>query len=95
MKSWKSIVCLLCLAFFIMAVPACQQAGGAKGIELRGAIQKAADDSGFYIRSGGKRYHIESEQDLSALVGKMVTMKGSVEEADGQLTVRVDSVVQK
>lgn len=93
MKTWKSIVGLVCLLFFVLTVPACQEAGGA--VQLRGAIQKDADGSGFYMRSGGKRYQIESGQDLSPLVGKMVTLKGSVAESEGNLVITMDSVVDK
>ena len=95
MKSWRILVCLLSLTFFVMAGPACQQAGGPQKIELRGAIQKESEGSGLYVRSGGKQYHIVSSQDLSAMIGKMVSIEGTVAEADGKLTISISSVVEK
>ena len=95
MKFWKFTICLLSLSFFILAGPACQQSGGPKSAELRGAIQNETDGSGFYIRSGGKRYHIESQQDLAEMVGKMVTIDGTVTETDGKFIISVTSVKEE
>ena len=95
MKTWKLIVCLLSLMFFVLAGPACQPSGEAKKAELRGSVQKETDGDGLYLRSGGKRYHIESQQDLSAMVGKIVTINGSVSENAGKHTVAVESVTEK
>jgi hypothetical protein len=77
--------------FFVLAGPACQQSGGPKTAELRGAVQK--NETGFYIMSGGKRYVIEG-QDLTAMVGKMVTMEGTVTENAGKYTITVTKVTE-
>jgi hypothetical protein len=95
MKHWKLIVCLLSLVFFVMAGTACQQSGAAKSAELRGALQQEEDGNGLYIRSGGKRYHIESQQDLSSMVGKFVTLNGDISEKDGKSTIVVSEVKEQ
>jgi hypothetical protein len=94
MKNWKLIVCMLSLVFFVLAGTACQQSDAAKTAELRGAIHKEADGTGLYMLSGGKRYHIQSQQDMAAVVDKMVTLKGTINEKDGNRTIVVESVVQ-
>lgn len=96
MKTWKLIACLLSLMFFVLAgTTACQQSGEAKKMELRGSIQQETERDGLYVRSGGKRYHIESQQDLSAMVGKIVTIQGTVSENAGEYSVAVESVKEK
>ena len=92
MKNWKLLICLISLVFFILAATACQQSGAANSVQLRGALQNEDDGSGLYIRSGGKRYHIDSQQDLSAMVGKIVTLEGTTGEKDGKTTITVSSV---
>lgn len=91
-KNWKILVCLMVVGFFVIAGAACSQSGAAKSAELRGALQKEDGGSGLYIRSGGKRYHIESQQDLSAMVGKMITVQGDISEKDGEYSIAVSSV---
>jgi hypothetical protein len=96
MKTWKLIVCLLSLMLFVLAgTTACQQSGEPKKMELRGSIQKETDGDGLYVRSGGKRYHIESQQDLTEMVNKIVTIHGSVSANAGKYSVAVESVTEK
>ena len=95
MKNWKLLVCVLSLVFFVLAATACQQSGAAKSAELRGALQNEDNGSGLYIRSGGRRYHVESQQDLSSMVGKIVTLEGTTSEKDGTYTISVNSVKDK
>ena len=94
MKKWNLLLCLLVLVAFVSVGPACQQSGGSGNLELRGAIQKD-NNGGLHIRSGGKLYTLESQQDLSSMVGKMVTLKGAVTESDGKNTFTVDSAFEK
>lgn len=95
MKNWKLYLCLILLVVFTSFGLACQQSGGPAVSELRGAIQKDKDNGGLHIRSGGKLYAIESQKDLSEMVGKMVTLKGTITENDGKSTFTVDSAVEK
>jgi hypothetical protein len=95
MKTWKLLVCAISLIFLILAGTACQQSGETKKAELRGSIQKETDGSGFFLRSGGRRYHIESAEDLTAMVGKMVNMQGSISEIDGKYSIAMESMVEK
>ena len=93
MKSWKVLVCVVSLVFFVLAATACQQSGATNSAtKLRGSIQK--DDAGgyLYITSGGKHYRIDSQTDLTANIGKMVTLEGAVTEKDGNTTIVVSSV---
>ena len=92
MKTWKMLVCLLSILFFVLAGAACQQTGAAKSTELRGAIHKDSDGKGLYIRSGGKIYMIESQDDLSEMIGKTVSLQGTVSEKDGKHTIAASSV---
>ena len=92
MKNWKIIVCLVSLVFFVFTGTACKQSGATKVSEFRGALYKNENGSGLYFRSGGKRYTVESQQDLSAMVGKTVTLQGAVSEKGGQYSVMVNSV---
>lgn len=92
MKNWRLLVCLLSLVFFVVAGTACQETGAAKNATFRGALYKNSDGSGLFMRAGGKRYEIESQQDLTALVGKMVTLTGAVSENAGKYSVVVNSV---
>jgi hypothetical protein len=94
MKNWKLFVCLLSLVFFVLAGTACQQSGASNSATLRGAIHKEDNGTGLYILSGGKHYHIESQQDMASVVDQMVTLKGTISEKDGSRTIVVDSVVQ-
>ncbi len=95
MKKWNLFLCVLFLVIFVSLGPACQQSGGPAGAELRGAIQKDNNNGGLHIRSGGKLYTIESQKDLSEMVGKMVTLKGTITEKDGKSTFTVDSALEK
>ena len=90
MKKFKLVVCLLCLGFFVTVGLGCQQSGA--GVEsLRGAIKK--QESGqLLFTAGGKSYVLESQQDLSELIGKFVNVTGSVSEKDGKLTIAASSV---
>jgi hypothetical protein len=92
MKSWKIVVCLMSLLFFVMAGTACQQSGAAKSSEFRGAIIKDNTTGMLYLRSEGKRYEIESQQDLSAMIGKTITMKGAISQKEGKTIIAVESV---
>lgn len=92
MKQWKVFVCLFSLVFLALAGISCQQSGAANSAELRGAIHEDANGGGLYVMSGGKRYHLESQQDLSSMVGKMVTLEGTIAEKEGRYTMTVDSV---
>jgi hypothetical protein len=92
MKSWKIIVCLMSLLFFVMAVTACQQSGAAKSSEFRGAINKDNNTGILYLRSEGKRYQIESQQDLAQMVGKTVTVQGVVSVKEGKNIIVTKSV---
>ena len=92
MKSWKIIVCLISLVFFVMAATACQQSGATKSAVLRGAVIKDRDTGMLYLRSEGKRYEIESQQDLSAMIGKTVEVQGEVSEKEGKTVIVADSV---
>lgn len=91
MKTRKILLCGLAIVLFMAAFSACQQ-GGPHTAELRGAVQNGAD--GLYVRSGGKLYHIEG-QDLTAMVGKMVTINGTVSESNGKYTISVTSFAEK
>ena len=95
MKKWNLFLCVLFLVIFVSLGPACQQSGGPSAAELRGAIQKDKNNGSLHIRSGGKLYAIESQKDLSEMVGKMVTLKGTIAEKDGKNTFTVDSAVEK
>ena len=92
MKSWKILVCLLSLVFFVLAGTACQESGATKTATFRGALYKNSDGSGLFMRAGGKRYEIESQQDLEAMVGKMITLTGAVSEDAGKYSIVVNSV---
>lgn len=92
MKNWRLLVCLLSLVFFVLAATACQESGTTKTTTFRGALYKSSDGSGLYMRAGGKRYEIESQQDLEAMVGKMITMTGAVSENAGKYSIVVNSV---
>ena len=92
MKTWKICVCVMSVMFFILAVTACQQSGDAKSSELLGAIEKEDSGNGFLIKTEGKAYHIQSQQDLSSMVGKMVMLKGTISNKDGEFTILVDEV---
>jgi hypothetical protein len=92
MKKWMQIAFLVLLAFFVaLAGISCQQSGASKSAELRGTIHKN-DAGGLYVISGGKRYQIESQQDLSSMDGKMVTLQGTISEEDGRRTITVTGV---
>lgn len=92
MKNWKIIVCLVSLVFFVFAGTACQESGATKTAEFRGALYKNNDGGGLYFRSGGKRYEVESQQDLAGVVGKTVTLQGAVSEKEGKSIIVVNSV---
>ncbi len=92
MKKWRVLICLVSLVFLVMAVTACQESSAAKSSSFRGAIYKDKDGASLFFRTGGKRYEIESQQDLADMVGKTVTLSGTVIEKDGKPTIVVDSV---
>ena len=92
MKNWKTFVCLVSIVFLVLAATACQESGATKSTELRGGIQKNTDGNGFFIVSGGKKYQIESDEDLSAMMGKTVTVIGAVSKQDGKFTIVASSV---
>jgi hypothetical protein len=92
MKHLKLFVCLFALMFLILAGTSCQQSGAAGSAKLRGAIHAEDGGTGLYIISGGKRYHIESQQDLSSKVGEMVTLNGTIDQKDGSYTITVNAL---
>ncbi len=94
MKKWNLFLCLLFLVIFVSMGPACQQSGGSTVVELRGAIQKDNTSGDLHIRSGGKLYTVEGQNNLSEMVGKMVTLKGTIAENGGKSTFTVDSAVE-
>lgn len=90
MKKFKSIVCLILLAAFVLAGFGCQQSGA--GVEaLRGAIKKT-NNGELVFTASGKTYVVESQQDLTEMVGKFVKVTGAISEKDGKLTIAVNSV---
>ena len=87
MKRWTQVACLVLLAVSVaLAGISCQQSA-----ELRGAIHKD-DGGGLWVMSGGKRYHIKSQQDLTSMEGKMVTLQGTISEEEGRRTIMVTGV---
>lgn len=92
MKRWTQVACLVLLAVSVaLAGISCQQSGASKSAELRGAIHKD-DSGGLWVMSGGKRYQIESQQDLSSMEGRMVTLQGTISEEEGRRTIMVTGV---
>ena len=92
MKRWTQVACLVLLAVSVaLAGISCQQSGASKSAELRGAIHKE-DGGGLWVMSGGKRYHIKSQQDLTSMEGKMVTLQGTISEEEGRRTIMVTGV---
>jgi hypothetical protein len=92
MKRWKIIVCLISVVFFVMAATACQQSSATNTSVLRGTINKDSNTGMLYLRSAGKRFKIESQQDLSAMIRKTVEVSGTVTEKDGKPVIVADSV---
>ncbi len=92
MKSWKTIVCLMSLVFFVLAGTACQQSGTPGSEELRGSIQKDEASGALVLTASGKTYQVESQQDLAALIGKFVKVEGVISEKGGKQTIAVSSV---
>jgi len=93
MKYVKMLACAVLIASFLLAGTACQQGTtGPKQMELFGTVQKSTN--GIIIMSEGKTYQVEG-QDLTPMVGKMVTATGTVTEKEGKYTIAVTSVSEK
>ena len=79
-----AIVGLMVVAFF------CGFAAAAETMTIKGTI----NDDGQLVADDGKVYEIaESEKgsELSAMVGKKVTVTGAVEENEGKMEIEVES----
>jgi hypothetical protein len=94
MKKLKIFGCLLFLGFFLLAGLGCEQSGAAGSASLRGAISKSGGGGEFVLTASGKTYVLESQQDLTEMVGKSVKLTGTVSEKDGRSTFVVSSVSQ-
>lgn len=98
MKLFKRLVAMMVMAFFLLTGSAFLQnqalAGGKepKQVEIFGTIQNSPN--GLIIMSEGKQYRLEG-QDLSAMKGKMVTLKGTVTEDGGKRVLNVTSIAGK
>ena len=94
MKKVKWFICLISVLFLVAMVISCQQSVAAGSAKLRGSVHAESDGSGYYILSGGKHYHIEGQQDLSAMINKMANIEGTVTEKDGKLTIAAETITE-
>ena len=94
MKKVKWIICLISVLFFVAMAISCQQSVAAGHEKLRGTVHVESDGSGYYILSGGKHYHIDSQQDISAMNNKMANIEGTVTEKDGKLTIAAETITE-